>query len=124
MKQALILVCGEVPHVRWLMPWRPPEGEATWQAQQLKDQVGLSWGRGRGLSHGCVAADEVSAAAAAAAAEAGASGGSYSYAVLLLEAALTFLLPVAMALGAMWATGESGLPGKPGDDLKLHALAR
>ena len=47
------------------------------------------------------------------------------YALLLLEAILTFLLPVAMILATVWASsGKKGLPGRPGDDLKLHHLAK
>jgi hypothetical protein len=46
------------------------------------------------------------------------------YAMLFLEVVFSFLLPLAMILAAMWATGKKGLPGRPGDDLKLHALAK
>jgi hypothetical protein len=46
------------------------------------------------------------------------------YALLLLEVVVTFLLPVAMMLAAIWACGKKGLPGRPGDDLKLHALSK
>ena len=39
-----------------------------------------------------------------------------------LEVALTFLLPVMLILGAI--NSGKAMPGKPGDDLRLHSLAR
>jgi predicted dienelactone hydrolase len=41
----------------------------------------------------------------------------------LVEVVLTFLLPVALVLLVIAMAGKRGLPGKPGDDLKLHRLA-
>lgn len=46
------------------------------------------------------------------------------YSLLLLEALVSFLLPVGMILTVIWLAGPKGLPGRPGDDLKLHALAK
>lgn len=47
-----------------------------------------------------------------------------SWAVSLAEVLFTFLLPIALVLLVISAAGKRGLPGKPGDDLKLHRLAK
>lgn len=42
----------------------------------------------------------------------------------LLEVLATFLLPLALILLAIYTSGKKGMPGKPGDDLRLHRLAK
>lgn len=42
----------------------------------------------------------------------------------LSEVLLTFMLPVVLVLLAIYASGKRGLPGKPGDDMRLHSLAK
>ena len=41
----------------------------------------------------------------------------------LAEVLLTFALPVVLVLLAIYASGKR-LPGKPGDDVRLHSLAK
>jgi hypothetical protein len=41
----------------------------------------------------------------------------------LIEVFLTFALPVMLVLLAIYASGKR-LPGKPGDDMRLHSLAK
>ena len=73
----------------------------------------------------CLSPSRASAGKAAGSKRAGLVSKGTPYWMSVLEVALTFALPVILILGAI-SSGKASLlmPGKPGDDLRLHALAR